>query len=271
MNTAEGIRNTAVGENTLDSTTLGHDNIALGHSAGQLLSSGSDNVYIGNQGQATESNTIRIGNSTDHSAAYLAGVRGVSVSSGEYVVVDANGQLGSTAAAGGGYWTAGGNDICNSNGGNVGIGMTNPGSPLSVNGIVESTSAGFKFPGGSTQTAASPPTRAWQDASVTEITTTCTTWMGTDLSITATTAAGPVLLLFSGSCWSDGPSNAVRFVFSIDGTEVTPSGADNVHKNLEGTFPVSAQWLAQVSAGEHTFTVRWKVSGGTGYLCGGGT
>jgi len=39
--------------------------------------------------------------------------------------------------------------------GNVGIGTSNPTSPLTVNGIVQSTSGGFKFPDGSVQTSAS--------------------------------------------------------------------------------------------------------------------
>ena len=105
--------------------------------AGVFLSTGSYNIYIGNLGQATESNTIRIGNSTDHNTAYLAGVRGVSVTGPEYVVIDANGKLGSTASAGGGYWTGSGNDIYNNNSGNVGIGETSPAQKLDVGGHVE--------------------------------------------------------------------------------------------------------------------------------------
>ena len=40
------------------------------------------------------------------------------------------------------------------NGGTVGIGTTSPSSPLTVNGVVESLSGGFKFPDGTTQTTA---------------------------------------------------------------------------------------------------------------------
>jgi hypothetical protein len=40
--------------------------------------------------------------------------------------------------------------------GNVGIGTTNPAQKLSVAGVVESTSGGFKFPDGTTQTTAVP-------------------------------------------------------------------------------------------------------------------
>lgn len=38
--------------------------------------------------------------------------------------------------------------------GKVGINTTSPGSPLTVAGVVESTSGGFKFPDGTTQTTA---------------------------------------------------------------------------------------------------------------------
>ncbi len=38
--------------------------------------------------------------------------------------------------------------------GNVGIGTVSPGQKLSVSGTIESTSGGFKFPNGSTQTIA---------------------------------------------------------------------------------------------------------------------
>ena len=40
------------------------------------------------------------------------------------------------------------------NTGNVGIGTTTPAYPLSVNGVIQSTTGGFKFPDGSTQTSA---------------------------------------------------------------------------------------------------------------------
>ena len=40
------------------------------------------------------------------------------------------------------------------NNGNIGIGNTSPGSKLTVSGLIESTSGGFKFPDGSTQNSA---------------------------------------------------------------------------------------------------------------------
>ena len=54
------------------------------------------------------------------------------------------------------FWIKSGNDIYyNPVGtGNIGIGMINPGQKLSVVGVIESTSGGFKFPDSTTQTTA---------------------------------------------------------------------------------------------------------------------
>src|SRR5207245_844317 len=38
--------------------------------------------------------------------------------------------------------------------GNVGVGTTNPAFPLTVNGVINSTTGGFRFPDGTTQTTA---------------------------------------------------------------------------------------------------------------------
>jgi hypothetical protein len=52
------------------------------------------------------------------------------------------------------FWEGSGNNIHNTNSGNVGIGTTAPGSKLSVNGLIESKSGGVKFPDGTVQTTA---------------------------------------------------------------------------------------------------------------------
>jgi len=57
------------------------------------------------------------------------------------------------------YWIDGGAGVIYYDGGNVGIGTTNPNQSLSVNGIIESTSGGFKFSDGTTQTTASMDTQ----------------------------------------------------------------------------------------------------------------
>jgi len=87
-----GANNTGVGSNALATCTTGTGNIALGYFAGSLISSGSNNIEIGNTAPGNESDTIRIGKT--QTAAFLAGVSGVTVSSGVQVYIDSNGQLG---------------------------------------------------------------------------------------------------------------------------------------------------------------------------------
>ena len=90
----------------MPSPTPGDDNIAVGSRAGRDLITGSNNIYIGNEGNAEESNTIRIGTSfqpsptpaTGQNRTFIAGISGTSVV-GDPVVVDANGQLGTATSS----------------------------------------------------------------------------------------------------------------------------------------------------------------------------
>jgi trimeric autotransporter adhesin len=91
-----GNNNTASGNDALHSNTTGSFNIALGDSAGFNLTTGDNNIDIGSKGVADESNTIRIGTQGTQTAAYIAGISGVTVS-GEPVVVDSSGHLGTGA------------------------------------------------------------------------------------------------------------------------------------------------------------------------------
>ena len=90
--------NTASGTDALYSNTSGSTNIAEGYKAGYNLTTGSNNIDIGSPGVAAESGVIRIGTITGttstQSAAYIAGINGIPVSSGVPVVVGTNGQLG---------------------------------------------------------------------------------------------------------------------------------------------------------------------------------
>jgi len=95
---ALGAGNTAIGFEALYNNTTGNSNIAFGGYAGWNRTTGDYNIDIGNAGVAGEANTIRIGDESVNEATFVAGIWGVGVS-GDTVVVDANGQLG-TAAAG---------------------------------------------------------------------------------------------------------------------------------------------------------------------------
>jgi len=86
-----GNNNTAVGAWALNTTT-GDNNIALGYRAGFALTTGNQNIDIGNLGIAGESGTIRIG-SAAQTRTFIAGISGQAVS-GSPVYVNAGGQLG---------------------------------------------------------------------------------------------------------------------------------------------------------------------------------
>jgi hypothetical protein len=95
-----GSGNAAVGQHALWQNTTGSDNVAIGGGAGAFLTTGNHNVAIANSGVAGESNTIRIGSPGTQTRAFLAGVSGV-VTGGPAapVLVDANGQLGTTSSS----------------------------------------------------------------------------------------------------------------------------------------------------------------------------
>src|SRR5476649_3084830 len=78
---------------------------------------------------------------------------GTSSPQAKFVVVGGN--------VGIGTWTAAGGNLIVNGGGNVGIGSAWPGQVLDVNGIIRSTSGGFIFPDGSTQTVAASGGNSW--------------------------------------------------------------------------------------------------------------
>jgi len=98
--------NTAVGADALYYTS-GSNNTALGQNAGSNLTTGNNNIDIGNVGVAGESNTIRIGGDNgggygSQTATFIAGIFEAATSdiaSTTAVVIDMNGNLGTTASA----------------------------------------------------------------------------------------------------------------------------------------------------------------------------
>jgi hypothetical protein len=89
--------NVAVGTEALFSNT-GSGNIALGTDAGVNLTTGDQNIDIGNIGTAGESDTIRIGTGAFQRRTFIAGISGVAVT-GATVVVNGSGQLGVAASS----------------------------------------------------------------------------------------------------------------------------------------------------------------------------
>src|SRR5206468_2292054 len=73
--------------------------IALGFQAGFNLTTGSNNIDIGNLGVAAESNTIRVGTVGTQTNTYIAGISGVTVAGGVGVIIDTNGKLGTVVSS----------------------------------------------------------------------------------------------------------------------------------------------------------------------------
>jgi hypothetical protein len=94
-----GNYNTALGYNALLYNTTGDNNIALGATAGSNLTTGSQNIDIGNQGFRADANTIRIGKQGNQTAAFIAGISGVTVPAGIGVIVDSHGHLGTITSS----------------------------------------------------------------------------------------------------------------------------------------------------------------------------
>jgi len=93
-----GNDNTAIGGATLSHNTTGSSNIALGYQAGSLTT-GSNNIDIGNFGATNESNKIRIGTNGIHTNTFIAGINGVTVGNGVAVIIDTRGHLGTAVSS----------------------------------------------------------------------------------------------------------------------------------------------------------------------------
>jgi trimeric autotransporter adhesin len=102
-----GALNTTIGTGSLVNSN-GDLNIALGFGAGVDLTTGNNNIDIGNLGVAAETNTTRIGTQvavTDpfgvlhpaHTATYIAGIRDADAIGGDPVFVTNDGKLGTVS------------------------------------------------------------------------------------------------------------------------------------------------------------------------------
>jgi len=99
LGSTTGSSNTGIGYQALAFNSRGTNNIALGASAGINLTTGSDNIHIGNFGVPGESKRIRIGTSGTQTKTFIAGISGVTVASGVGVIIGTNGQLGTVVSS----------------------------------------------------------------------------------------------------------------------------------------------------------------------------
>ena len=93
---ASGSKNTAVGVAALQQA-LGTRNVAIGFQAGITLVNGNNNIYIGNQGNGDEFQTIRIG--TAQGQTFIAGINTATVSDAQVMVDTSTGQLGTITSS----------------------------------------------------------------------------------------------------------------------------------------------------------------------------
>src|ERR1700730_8870125 len=97
VTTTQATENTAIGyQALLNNTAAG--NTALGYGAGSNLTTGNDNIDIGNDGVAGDAGIIRIGRSFI-SATFIAGIYGATASGGAAVFVNSAGQLGTSTSS----------------------------------------------------------------------------------------------------------------------------------------------------------------------------
>jgi hypothetical protein len=114
MSFATGTENTALGDSAMNSATgnfnvavgraaglslAGDENIAIGHYAGQNVTTGSNNIEIGNQGRPHDTNVIRLGDPATQRKTFIAGISRTPVAGGVAVMVTNQGQLGVATSA----------------------------------------------------------------------------------------------------------------------------------------------------------------------------
>jgi hypothetical protein len=71
----------------------------LGYAAGSTLTTGSNNIEIGNPADARDDGVIRIGDSATHNKTFIAGIAGTAIAPGVVVGINARGQLGVRASS----------------------------------------------------------------------------------------------------------------------------------------------------------------------------
>ena len=94
------IGNTGLGPSALRSAT-GSFNIGIGFAGGINLTTGSNNIHIGNVGTSADADMIRIGSQGTQTAAFIAGIRGTTTAVADAipVLVDSSGQLGTVSSS----------------------------------------------------------------------------------------------------------------------------------------------------------------------------
>ena len=95
FNNVSGNSNTFIGMSAGLAVVTGSQNTFLGFNAGVNANpAGNSNIYVSNLGASGDNGTIRIGDPSNQTTAYIAGINGVATSSGVPVFIDSTGKLG---------------------------------------------------------------------------------------------------------------------------------------------------------------------------------
>jgi hypothetical protein len=94
-----GSNNVALGNQSGVNITTGNENICIGLGAGLGLTTGSNNIRIGDASGQNEDDTIRVGRGGVQTRTIVAGIFGAVVPGGTAVVVNSEGQLGTTPSS----------------------------------------------------------------------------------------------------------------------------------------------------------------------------
>ena len=101
-NTSTGQGNSAFGAFAFSNLGTGSGNIGVGLNAGaNFMTNESNNIVIGSLGVTGQSSAIRIGDPSTQTAAFIAGIRGVTTVNANAipVLIDSGGQLGTTSSS----------------------------------------------------------------------------------------------------------------------------------------------------------------------------
>jgi len=137
----------------------------------------------------------------------------------------------------------------------------------------------YEYPDGTSANSATVHQSTWSIGISTKPSTTSTTYVVlpssmdsvgnivSSMTVTMTTGANPVLVLFSGTFFNDTSAEAIYIILDIDGTKIDATERINVDTAYYRNC-LTITHMETMSAGEHTFTIYWRVAGGTGYCQG---
>jgi hypothetical protein len=95
LNDSTGSYNSAIGYFALSANVAGNRNVAVGDYAGANPTASANSIFIGNEGLAADTATIKIGTHNTQTSAFIAGIAGKTVTSAAAVLINTStGQLG---------------------------------------------------------------------------------------------------------------------------------------------------------------------------------